>query len=66
MLIYCKRIQVNSKVFNFFNVANDGFIEIIEGKDCYKITLEKGTNKTEFEVKFLQFKIENSQKLLKQ
>jgi hypothetical protein len=55
MLIYCKRIQVNSKMFNFFNVANDGFIEILEGKDCYKITLEKGTNKTEFEVMLLRF-----------
>ena len=50
MLIYCKRIQVNSKMFSFFNVANDGIVEIFEGKECFKITLENGFNKTELEV----------------
>ena len=50
MMIYCKRIQVNSKMFNFFNVANDGIVEIFEGKECFKITLENGFNKTELEV----------------
>jgi hypothetical protein len=56
MLIYCKRIQVNSKMYNFFNVANDGFVETIEGKECFKITLENGPNKTEYEVKLILFK----------
>ena len=50
MSVYCSRIFIKSEKYNFFNVANDGFVEIIKGNECFKIILKNGINKTEFEV----------------
>jgi hypothetical protein len=50
--VYCKRIKVNSKKENAFNMANHGLVQIIKGAHCYQLKLlfENGIPQTEFDV----------------
>ena len=50
--VYCKRIKVNSKKDNFFNMANHGFVQIKKGVNCYELKLlcVNGISKLELDV----------------